>query len=96
MAQTHGVVGGRGYDPAFLGIEVATPTPGGKIVGDVLVWEDGTPLPYTHFSLTMSASRRLTFWGAWNIDGGTLKRLSRAKLDFAKDSRIPATAQVGN
>lgn len=86
----------RGYDPDYLGVAVPTPVPGEKILGDVLVWEGGTVLPYTHFSLAMSVSRRFAYWVAWNIDGGALKKLSRANLDFTKDPRIPAGVQLGN
>ncbi|MEV0354936.1 DNA/RNA non-specific endonuclease [Nocardia sp. NPDC050697] len=75
-----------GYDPAFLGTAVPAPT-----------HADGTtPLPYTHFSLTMSPARRLAIWVAWNIDGGALKRLPRKDLEFVKDRRLPDDAQLGN
>ena len=87
---------GEGYDPSFLRVEVPIPTPNAGIREDVLVWEGGTVLPYTHFSLTMSVSRRFAYWVAWNIDGGALQELSRANLDFTKDRRLPAATQVGN
>lgn len=61
-----------------------------------MAWEGGTVLPYTHFSLTMSVSRRFAYWVAWNIDGGALKRLSRQGIGFALEPRIPADAQIGN
>ncbi|EAR25493.1 DNA/RNA non-specific endonuclease [marine actinobacterium PHSC20C1] len=86
----------RGYDRDFLGVEVAAPSLGERIVDDVRVWEGGTTLPYTHFSLVMSSTRRFAYWVAWNIDGGALKKLSRAKLAFVKDKRIPDSAQIGN
>ncbi|MGP5220399.1 DNA/RNA non-specific endonuclease [Arthrobacter rhombi] len=87
---------GEGFDPDFLHHTVDFPKPSEAIRGDVLVWEDGTVLPYTHFSLTMSVSRRFAYWVAWNINGGALKRLSRRGLGFALDPRIPAHAQTGN
>ncbi|MDN6301406.1 MAG: DNA/RNA non-specific endonuclease, partial [Micrococcaceae bacterium] len=70
--------------------------PSETILGDLLLWEGGTVLPYTHFSLAMSISRRFAYWVAWNIDGGALKRLSRRGISFALDPRIPAHAQTGN
>ena len=53
-------------------------------------------LPYTHFSLALSKSRRFARWVAWNIDGSSIKLLSRNNLDFTKDPRLPAEAQAGN
>ena len=96
MFQKLGEVDGKGYNPDFLGAEVATPAPSEQIREDMLVWKGGTTLRYTHFSLAMSSTRRFAHWVAWNIDGGNLKKLSRAKLKFVKDRRIPAAAQVGN
>ncbi|MGV8852373.1 MAG: DNA/RNA non-specific endonuclease [Rhodoglobus sp.] len=87
---------GQGYDPYFLGVELAVPAPSAEILDDVLQWEGGAVLPYTHFSLAMSVARRFAYWVAWNIDGGDLKKLSRANLTFVDDRRIPAAAQVGN
>lgn len=87
---------GHGYDSEFLGVELAVPVPTAAILDDVLRWEGGTVLPYTHFSLAMSVARRFAYWVAWNIDGGALKRLSRANLSFATDPRIPSSAQIGN
>jgi endonuclease G len=96
MFQKLGEVDGKGYNPDFLGTEIATPAPSEKIREDMLVWKGGTTLPYTHFSLAMSSTRRFAHWVAWNIDGGDLKKLSRVKLQFFEDPRIPAAAQVGN
>lgn len=92
----HRVTCGEGFDPDFLHHTVDFPKPSEAIRGDLLVWEGGTVLPYTHFSLTVSISRRFAYWVAWNIDGGVLKRLSRRGISFALDPRIPADAQIGN
>ncbi|MGP5220590.1 DNA/RNA non-specific endonuclease [Arthrobacter rhombi] len=87
---------GEGFNPCFLHKGVDTPLPSEAVCGDLLVWEEGTVLPYTHFSLAMSIARRFAYWVAWNIDGSALKRLSRQGIDFVYDQRIPATAQTGN
>jgi len=87
----------RGYSPSFVGAPVPLPTladPG--VDADALSIGGRTVLDYTHFSLSMSRSRRFARWVAWNIDGGSLRRLSRSGLRFRKDRRIPADAQVGN
>ncbi|GAA1225794.1 DNA/RNA non-specific endonuclease [Rhodoglobus aureus] len=96
MTQRLGMDADLGYDPNFLSIEVAAPTAQESIRGDVLLWDGGAILPYTHFSLAMIVARRFAYWVAWNIDGGALKKLSRAKLAFMKDERIPPDAQTGN
>lgn len=66
------------------------------IEGDAVVWEGSTIVPYTHFSLSLSASRRLARWVGWNIDGADLLLLSRTGLHITKDPRLPADTQVGN
>ncbi|MEO6511943.1 MAG: DNA/RNA non-specific endonuclease, partial [Nocardioides sp.] len=73
------------YDADFLGTPVAAPD------GGTARWD------YTHFSLEMSASRRLARWVAWNIDGLRLfpgDSIPRSD-DFRLDPRLPADAQTG-
>lgn len=83
-----------GYDEGFLSTPVAVPTLTPDLVDDA-VEVDGDPvIPYTHFSLTMSTSRRLARWVAWNVDGTAMRRLERSN-DFRLDPRVPADAQVG-
>lgn len=88
--------GDLGYAPGFLAFTVPTPEAGETIGGDVFAWEGGTVLPYTHFSLAMSVSRRFAYWVAWNIDGAALRKNSRVGLAFVLDPRIPPGAQTGN
>lgn len=85
-----------GYDADFLGIHVETPTPDKSIQGDAVLWDGTEIIPYTHFSLSLSKSRRFARWVAWNIDGGCTKLISRTGLSFRKDPRLPAEFQVGN
>lgn len=51
---------------------------------------------YTHFSLTMSASRRFCRWVAWNIDGSCIKQLPRKDLSFKLDDAYDVKYQVGD
>jgi len=44
----------------------------------------------------VSKSRQFAFWVAWNIDGESLKRLSRKGIDFIFDPRISDDFQVGD
>ncbi|WP_304455490.1 DNA/RNA non-specific endonuclease [Nocardiopsis sp. YSL2] len=94
-ARAHAQVLG-GYDPNFLGTRVESPRLTPAIEGDAVRLEGSEVIPYTHFSLALSASRRFARWVAWNIDGGSLKRLSRSGITFAKDARLPDGVQVGN
>lgn len=86
-----------GYAASFFGLPVAAPEPASSEVGDDLLTAGGqTVFDYMHFSLAMSQSRRFARWVAWNIDGGSLHRLSRKGLSFTKDPNLPVEAQVGD
>ncbi len=92
-----GAAAGDGYDPSFLGVEVPAPVPGDGVLADVAHTVDGgTVVRHVHFSLQMSASRRLALWVAWNIDGGALKALSRRGLRFVQDPQVAGDGQVGD
>lgn len=90
------VVPREGFDIDFLGTPVGLPTLDPSIQDDALLWNGAEVIPYTHFSLTMSIARRFARWVAWNIDGSSIKLISRTNLAFTKDRRIPASAQIGN
>ena len=85
-----------GYAPDFLGEHIDTPQLDAAITTDAVLLNGSPVIPYTHFSLTLSKKRHFPFWVAWNIDGGSLKRLSRTGIPFIKDPRLPAGTQVGN
>lgn len=86
-----------GFDREFLGVVTPLPSPKPSIAGDSVV-VDGSPLlNYEHFSLTMSAARRMARWVAWNIDGAALVdegRLTREGLAFRRDRRLRADQQI--
>ncbi|GAA1880369.1 hypothetical protein GCM10009715_28540 [Paeniglutamicibacter psychrophenolicus] len=85
-----------GYDPDFLATHIEAPALDESIRDDAVLWEGAATVPYTHFSLTLSRSRRFARWVAWNIDGASIKRLSRANSNFTDDPRLPDDAQTGN
>lgn len=87
---------GLGYDPGFLGVQIPLPKLSASNRKDAVKVEDSEVINYTHFSLTQSKSRRFAFWVAWNIDGGSLKSLSRKGIDFIFDGRVPEEFQVGD
>jgi endonuclease G, mitochondrial len=85
------------FDPDFLGVSVEVPTPVGVVADDVLEVGGTQRWDYAHFSLAMSASRRLARWVAWNVDGLRLfpsESIPRAD-DFRLDPRLPAATQTG-
>lgn len=94
--QTSNSIPRSGYDQGFLGTSVALPLLDAEASRDAVLWEGSNVIPYTHFSLSLSKSRRLARWVAWNIDGASTKRLSRSGIDFDKDSRLPEEFQSGN
>ena len=93
-----------GYDPAFVGDsdELYVPLP--EVVGarqrDIQRQTRGPhrnspELKYMHFSIVMSKSRKLPFFTAVNIDGGSSQRPRRRRDVWKFDSRIPESAQLG-
>lgn len=59
--------------------------------------KNGSPIVnYMHFSLALSKTRRFAYWVGWNIDGGSIKKLSRDGIPFILDPNIPASFQAGD
>lgn len=85
-----------GYDPDFLTTRIEVPTVDPSMHDDMFVLDGSEVIPYTHFSLALSKSRRFARWVGWNIDGGSLKRINRTGIEFVKDPRIPAELQTGD
>ena len=85
-----------GYSADFLGTRVEAPTLDASIQDDAVLLDGAEVVPYTHFSLVLSKSRRFARWVGWNIDGANIKMLSRTGLGFTKDPRLPSEDQVGN
>lgn len=84
-----------GFDKNFLRHRVDLPSLSPAQLADVYQAEGEAVIHYTHFSLALSRRRRLAYWVAWNIDGSSLRKLSRKGLKFILDPRIPAQFQVG-
>ena len=70
-------VQGIGFNRDFLGVHLDTPKLSTSQSADAYKLDQSKIIDYTHFSLTLSKSRRFAFWVAWNIDGSDLKKLSR-------------------
>lgn len=87
----------HGYETSFLGEGLEVPLPViTSSANDVLTFEldgqDEQVLKYEHFSVLMSASRRLCRFSAVNIDGNQSK--SFARVGWRTDPRIPKDAQI--
>lgn len=87
----------EGYDAAFLGAGFDVPLPEvTRDADDVLRFEfegqEEQVLRYEHFSVLMSASRKLCRFSCVNIDANAPKRMARASWRI--DPRIPVDAQI--
>jgi endonuclease G len=94
MADAPGIDGG--FDRGFLrGHEVELPAPATDEVRDDLrpTRAGDTTRQCTHFSLAMSASRRLCRWVAWNISA--IDHHKTTARDFQVDPEYDGGAQVG-
>jgi endonuclease G, mitochondrial len=82
-----------GYDENFLGVPVGLPILGAS-QSDAFIRNGSEIVRYTHFSLALSKSRRFAIWVAWNIDGSSMKKVSRKGIPFVIDPNIPAKYQA--
>jgi endonuclease G, mitochondrial len=89
-----------GYRSDFLGVDVPPPIPTRPIRGDTVSFtirgESAALLPYTHFSVCMSESRRMCRFAACNVEGGNLESLPRAGIPWRFDPRLDEERQAGN
>lgn len=91
-----GEINSEGFSCDFLGPQIDLPALAATLGSDAVRLNGSDVIPYTHFSLSQSKSRRLARWVAWNIDGTSLKKISRNGIDFIKDPRVPAGFQTGD
>lgn len=87
-----------GYDDDFLGdFTVPWPTVDESVAEDVYQLSKGKQrLDYTHFSVTLSRSRRMALYVGVNIDGSQHVDVARTKDTWAYDGRLPNSAQIGD
>src|SRR5436190_1008505 len=87
----------RGFDPEFLpGHKVEAPKLATKAArADLRRTRLGDAVrDYTHFSLSMSASRNLCRWVAWNIDGARHVPTTGDQRNFKDDPDYDEGAQI--
>ena len=88
-----------GYDEKFLaGWKIPVPRLTGAAAKDVrkLPGNRGHVLKYTHFSVVLSASRRMPMLTACNIDGEESVGIKRTAVPWAFDGRVPKQYQWGD
>lgn len=83
-----------GYDPNFLGIPAPMPRMSRSIKIDAVNFGRAQTIPYTHFSVCLSARRRLARFVAWNIDGA--HKVVLGSHGFKIDDRIDEIYQFDN
>ncbi|WP_343554828.1 DNA/RNA non-specific endonuclease [Pantoea sp.] len=83
-----------GYQTDFLGVSVPEPGLSTALKRDAVNFERRQTIPYTHFSVCLSASRRIARYVVWNIDGARIVKLPRQ--GFSLDPRIDAKYQTGD
>ncbi|MEM9433683.1 MAG: DNA/RNA non-specific endonuclease [Pseudomonadota bacterium] len=77
-----------GYDPSFLGTNIALPALCATMQADAAPLIDPAPganpfeLRYHHFSVLINKRRKLAFFTACNIDGATSKAIGRSSGDI--------------
>ncbi|MCV3273344.1 DNA/RNA non-specific endonuclease [Roseobacter sinensis] len=82
----------RGYDAEFLGRPAPMPELSLALKRDAVNFGRAQTIPYTHFSVCLSAERRLARFVAWNTDAARKVQLGRH--DFRLDDRIAEKHQL--
>ena len=87
---------GTGFNEDFLSVVINFPNLSTSNKENAFSINGSEVIDYTHFSLAVNKVRRFAFWVAWNIDGGSIRRLSRKGIPFIIDPRVPQEFQVGD
>ncbi|WP_268796712.1 DNA/RNA non-specific endonuclease [Pseudomonas huanghezhanensis] len=86
----------KGYKSDFLGdFSVPWPTTPSLMEDVYQVGNTDNRLDYTHFSITMSRSRRIALYVGVNVEGSSSVEIARQQDVWAYDGRIPTEAQIG-
>jgi endonuclease G len=87
---------GTGFDKDFLSVTIDLPQLSTSNKENAFSINGSDAINYTHFSLALNKVRRFAFWVAWNIDGGSILKLSRKGIPFIIDPQVPQEFQVGD
>lgn len=78
-----------GYDRAFLGQPIAVPSFTAARARDLVPLDGDVELRYCHYSAWLSRQRKYALCAAWNIDGGSFKRLKRVGFQVDRRGDLP-------
>jgi endonuclease G len=85
-----------GYNQDFLKVPVKLPSLNSVLARKAAKSFDGkSVINYVHYSLVMNKERRMAFFTACNIDGNSLRKISR-KDKWLFDDRLEEDYQLGN
>jgi len=93
-AQLENEIARSGFDENFLGVAAPIPEMTLSIKRDAVNFGRAQVIPYTHFSVCLSAKRRLARFVAWNIDGA--RKVVVGGGSFRVDKRIDESLQTDN
>jgi endonuclease G len=85
-----------GFSKTFLSARIDLPKLSASNRLKAFKLNGSATIDYTHFSLTLNKVRLFPFWVGWNVDGASLRKLSRKNIPFILDPRIPEEFQAGN
>ncbi|MEO0463242.1 MAG: DNA/RNA non-specific endonuclease [Pseudomonadota bacterium] len=83
-----------GFDPRFLSIDAPMPQMSLSIKRDAVNFGRAQVIPYTHFSVCLSARQRLARFVAWNVDGA--QKVVLGDHSYRTDDRVPVEHQIDN
>jgi endonuclease G len=87
----------KGYDPMFLGVNIAFPQPKKSVEKQIALLKDKSKeLKYFKYSVIFNAVRRMPFISAINVEGDASKRKDDSKRsdDWLRDVRIDVAPQL--
>lgn len=85
-----------GFASNFLSTHIANPVLNEENKEKVFELNGTETIDYMHFSLVINKVRKFPFWVGWNIDGSSIKKVSRTGIPFINDPRIPPEFQAGD
>lgn len=87
----------RGYNPRFLGVDIALPQPKKALMKQVARLKNNSiELKYFKYSVIFNAVTKMPVISAVNVEGNPLKRLDNSKRDddWLRDKRIDIESQL--
>ena len=87
----------KGYDPKFMGINIALPKPQATLAKDITKMSNGkTELKYFKYSVLFNEVMKMPALSAINVEGNPALRMDKSKRsdDWLRDKRIDISKQL--